>query len=148
MSWTTPRTWTTGELVTAAIMNAHVRDNQTTLNPAGVSFMIDGGGAAITTGSKLPWSVPWGCTVDRWDLVCDSPSDLALEIYAVSIGAWPVAADSINSGSPAFTASSACGSDVSPSAWGALTRGEQVLIVVSSVNGIQKGTLTLYLNRT
>lgn len=27
MAWTTPRTWTDGELVTAAIMNAHVRDN-------------------------------------------------------------------------------------------------------------------------
>lgn len=27
MAWTTPRTWTTGELVTAAFMNAHVRDN-------------------------------------------------------------------------------------------------------------------------
>ena len=27
MAWTTPRTWVTNELVTAAIMNAHVRDN-------------------------------------------------------------------------------------------------------------------------
>ncbi len=27
MAWTSPRTWTTGELVTAAIMNTHVRDN-------------------------------------------------------------------------------------------------------------------------
>ena len=27
MAWTDPRDWTTGELVTAAIMNTHVRDN-------------------------------------------------------------------------------------------------------------------------
>jgi len=27
MAWTAPRTWTTGELVTAAFMNNHVRDN-------------------------------------------------------------------------------------------------------------------------
>lgn len=27
MAWTTPRTWTTTELVTAAMMNTHVRDN-------------------------------------------------------------------------------------------------------------------------
>lgn len=27
MAWTTPRTWVAGELVTAAIMNTHVRDN-------------------------------------------------------------------------------------------------------------------------
>ena len=148
MSWTTPRTWTTGELVTAAIMNAHIRDNQTTLNPAGVSFVIDGGGAAITTGSKLAWSVPWSSTIDRWDLICDGARNLALEIYAVGVGSWPGSTHSINSGSPAFTASSACGQDTSPSAWSALTQGQQVLIVVSSVNGIQKGTLTLYLDRT
>lgn len=27
MAWTTPRTWVTGETVTAALMNTHVRDN-------------------------------------------------------------------------------------------------------------------------
>lgn len=27
MAWTTPRTWTPGEIVTASIMNTHVRDN-------------------------------------------------------------------------------------------------------------------------
>lgn len=27
MAWTAPRDWTTGELVTASIMNTHVRDN-------------------------------------------------------------------------------------------------------------------------
>lgn len=27
MAWTSPRTWTTGELVTAALMNTHLRDN-------------------------------------------------------------------------------------------------------------------------
>ena len=27
MAWVVPRTWTTGELITAAIMNLHVRDN-------------------------------------------------------------------------------------------------------------------------
>jgi hypothetical protein len=27
VAWTTPRTWVTGEIVTATIMNTHVRDN-------------------------------------------------------------------------------------------------------------------------
>lgn len=27
MAWTSPRTWSTGELVTAAIMNTHIKDN-------------------------------------------------------------------------------------------------------------------------
>lgn len=32
MAWTAPRTWVTGEVVTAAIMNTHVRDNLNALN--------------------------------------------------------------------------------------------------------------------
>ena len=28
MAWTAPRTWTTGELVTKAIMDTHIRDNE------------------------------------------------------------------------------------------------------------------------
>lgn len=31
MAWTTPRTWVAGELVTASIMNTHVRDNENAL---------------------------------------------------------------------------------------------------------------------
>jgi hypothetical protein len=31
MAWTTPRTWVAGELVTASMMNAHVRDNASAL---------------------------------------------------------------------------------------------------------------------
>jgi len=30
-TWTSPRSWSVGELVTAAIMNAHIRDNETFL---------------------------------------------------------------------------------------------------------------------
>lgn len=40
-AWTAPRTWTTGETVTAAMMNAHVRDNTAWLGGAdgvGTSF--------------------------------------------------------------------------------------------------------------
>lgn len=33
MAWTTPRTWTDGELVTAAIMDVHVRDNFNAMGP-------------------------------------------------------------------------------------------------------------------
>lgn len=34
MAWTTPRTWTTGEVVSASIMNTHVRDNFDQTAPA------------------------------------------------------------------------------------------------------------------
>lgn len=41
-TWTTPRTWVSGELVTAVIMNGHVRDNFNALHvPAGGYSLID-----------------------------------------------------------------------------------------------------------
>tara|TARA_R110000824_G_scaffold21078_6_gene78864 strand:- start:3332 stop:3619 length:288 start_codon:yes stop_codon:yes gene_type:complete len=40
VAWTAPRTWVSGELVTAALFNTHIRDN---LNA------LDGGRSAITS---------------------------------------------------------------------------------------------------
>lgn len=65
MAWTTPRTWVAGEVPTAAIMNAHVRDNlnalkdpptdldqnwNTTISTTSTSFVnITGAEVTITT---------------------------------------------------------------------------------------------------
>ena len=38
MAWTSPRTWVTGELVTAAILNSAVRDNFSALRSGGVAI--------------------------------------------------------------------------------------------------------------
>lgn len=38
MAWTTPRTWAAGEVITAAIMNTHVRDNFNALGSPWTSF--------------------------------------------------------------------------------------------------------------
>jgi hypothetical protein len=46
MAWTTPRTWVTGELVTATILNTYVRDNQLALD----TFL---GGQDLTSGRVL-----------------------------------------------------------------------------------------------
>jgi len=44
-TWTAPRTWTTGELVTASIMNTHVRDNldwlKTPVESGNITFAAD-----------------------------------------------------------------------------------------------------------
>ena len=41
MAWTTPRTYTTGEVITAAILNAHIRDNFNETAPAKVTTAGD-----------------------------------------------------------------------------------------------------------
>ncbi len=51
MAWTNPRTWIVGEIVTAALLNTHVRDNLLAVTPAGA--MLDYGGAAAPSGWLL-----------------------------------------------------------------------------------------------
>ena len=76
MAWTTPRTWVTGETVTAALLNAHVRDNFRETSPFTVTTAGDisyadaansmnsrvGIGAALSmlasTGSAPVWRTP------------------------------------------------------------------------------------------
>ncbi len=55
MAWTAPRTWVTGETVTAALMNAHVRDNllETSAATATTAGDIVYADAANSMGSRV-----------------------------------------------------------------------------------------------
>jgi hypothetical protein len=50
-SWTAPRTWSTGEQVTATIMNAHVRDNELILRAGGLSVASQATGDLLCASS-------------------------------------------------------------------------------------------------
>jgi len=50
MAWTTPRTWVTGEVPTAVLMNAHVRDN---LNQTAVGLVTADGDIVAATGANV-----------------------------------------------------------------------------------------------
>lgn len=150
MAWTTPRTYTTGELITAAMLNANIRDNMNVVNPTAVFFAVDGGGAAITTGSKMMFSIPFNQTVARWEVYSPGEaSSIRFEIYAVSYAGFPPASeDSINSGSPIQTSSAVKGQDTNPSAFGALTQGEVGVLYASAVSGVTKAYVNLWFART
>lgn len=55
MAWSTPRSWTTGEIVTAAMMNSHVRDN---LNETMVAKVMAAGDLAYATGPNALARLP------------------------------------------------------------------------------------------
>lgn len=51
MAWTTPRTWTTDEIVTAAFLNTHLRDNLTFLYSPPVIRVATTAAVSITNNS-------------------------------------------------------------------------------------------------
>jgi len=54
MAWTTPRTWVSGELVTAALFNTHLKDNlnilKTAINDSGHLEFVDATELTIASG--------------------------------------------------------------------------------------------------
>lgn len=55
-SWTAPRTWTTGELVTAAIMNSAVRDNLSVLRAGGFAVTSQATGDLLCASSTTQFA--------------------------------------------------------------------------------------------
>lgn len=51
-SWTAPRTWVTGELVTSSLLNTHVRDNLIVLRAGGVAIASQGANEIIYASSS------------------------------------------------------------------------------------------------
>lgn len=59
MAWTTPRTWVTGEIVTAALMNLHVRDNLNWIYDRRQEFAIYRYQVASGTGAVNITNLSW-----------------------------------------------------------------------------------------
>jgi len=51
MGWTTPRTWVAGELLTAALLNTHLRDNDAAIRAGGIAIASQAALDLITGGS-------------------------------------------------------------------------------------------------
>lgn len=61
MAWTTPRTWVSGETVTAALMNAHVRDNLAAALPGGAAgTAVTFAAGNFTANGSMTWTVASG----------------------------------------------------------------------------------------
>jgi len=58
MAWTTPRTWSPGETVTAALMNAQIRDNS---NVVATAFVKGGAWVSATGLSSADAAHVWYC---------------------------------------------------------------------------------------
>jgi hypothetical protein len=55
-SWTAPRTWVTGEVVTSTIMNAHVRDNLSVLRAGGFAVTSQATGDLLCSSSATQFA--------------------------------------------------------------------------------------------
>lgn len=71
MAWSTPSTRSTGDLITAAIWNQDVVSNPIALTPAGLTFILSGGGAVISTGGQGGFRLPLNANLNSLHLSND-----------------------------------------------------------------------------
>lgn len=148
-----PRTWVTAELVTATIMNAHVRDmlNAISVSKGALLTVGDFAGAPITTGVRGWLRFPYAMRVNAWSLLADAVGSIQLDVWrctfaAFAPGTHPVAADSIaGSEKPTLTAL-AKNEDNLLTTWTTdINAGDVVAVNVDSTSGvIKQASLTLH----
>lgn len=151
MTLVAARTWTTGELVTAALLNAQIRDVHNALIPGQVSYIIDGGGVVIDSGSLFDMGALYSnACISQWDVTADNPSSIQFGIVSVSYGGFPTSSsadDLINSGSYIQTASARKGQDTNPSAWGQITAGRHQTLYCIGASGVTRATISIKFTR-
>lgn len=83
-TWTTARTWVTGEVVTAAQGNEQWRDNMTFVKEMGenasIGVIFDGSGADISTDASYMLELPGPCTVEWGTLSSSNTGDISIDI--------------------------------------------------------------------
>ena len=116
---------------------------------SGVNFIIDGGGAVITTGLKGFIEVPFNCTIKQVTLLADQVGSIVIDIWKDTYANFPpTAADSICGTSKPTISSAQKSQDSTLSGWTTqLNEGDIMAINVDSVTSIQRVTVAIKVER-
>jgi hypothetical protein len=114
-----------------------------------VSFMIDGGGAAIATGTKGVVTIPFAGTITEWQVLADQSGLIQLDIWKDALANYPpTVADTITgTDKPRITAGSKGGSTALTGWTKAVSYGDILRYNVDSATTIQRVTVTLFMTR-
>lgn len=122
------------------------------LDKANLSFQIDGGGSAITTGRKGAYRIPFGFTVTGWQIVeaSDNSGSIVVDIWKDTYANFPPTVADTVTGSEKPTLSSAVkNEDLSLSSWTtSFAEGDYIIFNVDSAATVQQVIITLIGTRT
>lgn len=116
-----------------------------------INFIIDGGGAAITTGIKGDLVIDFACALSAWTLLADQAGAIKVDIWRDTYANFaPTDADSLTNGhEPEIAASGDKAQDTDLSDWtdATLDAGNVLRFNVDSCTTIQRATLALKVMR-
>lgn len=127
--------------------NLRITDNS---RIATLTFVIDGGGSAITTGIKGDLEVPFACTITRATALADQTGSIVVDIWKDTYANYPpVDADSITASAPVTISSTNKAQDATLTGWNtAIAAGDTLRFNVDSITTLTRVTISLRVTRT
>lgn len=110
-----------------------------------ITFVIDGGGATITTGQKGHLRIPFSCTINRVTLLADQSGSIVIDIWKDTYANFPPTdADSITAAAPPTISGAQKSEDSTLTGWTTSIAADDILAFnVDSVASIQRVALSL-----
>lgn len=117
---------------------------------AALTFVIDGGGQAITTGIKGDIEVPFACTVTAARAFADQTGSIVVDIWKDTYANFPPTdADSITASAPVTISSATKSQDTTLSGWTtSVSAGDILRFNVDSVSTVQRVTISLTVTKS
>ncbi len=110
-----------------------------------ITFAIDGGGSALTTGIKADVYVPYACTITAVTMLADQSGSVVVDIWKDALANYPPDnADSITSATPPTISSATNSQDTTLSSWTtSISAGDTLRFNIDSATTITRLSLTL-----
>ena len=117
---------------------------------AAIAFVIDGGGAVITTGAKGYVEVPFACTINRATMLADQSGSIVVDVWKDTYANYPpVDADSITASAPPTISGATKSQDSTLTGWTtSIAAGDVLGFNVDSASTVTRVTLSLKVTKT
>lgn len=110
-----------------------------------ITFAIDGGGSALTTGVKADVYVPYACTITAVTMLADQSGSVVVDIWKDTLGNYPpTIADTIVASAPPTISSATNSQDSTLTGWTtSVSAGDTLRFNINSATTITRLNLTL-----
>ena len=117
---------------------------------ASLTFIIDGGGSAITTGQKGHLEIPFACTIKRVTMLADASGSIVVDIWKDTYANFPPTdSDSITASAPPTISSAQKSQDSTLTGWTtSISAGDILAFNVDSCSTIKRVTISLKVERS
>lgn len=130
--------WTAGKRLKGNGVNSDPTEYDDIIS---ITYIIDGGGSAITTGSKGYLEIPFDCTITGWTLLADQTGSIVIDVKKCTYNNFPTTSSIAGSEKPTLS-SARKNQDLSLSTWTtSVSAGDILEFVVESASTVTRVTL-------